>query len=50
MPLIISILFVIGHHEHIFLIEINDIDAMVLQENHVFSPFSLESKFIYQMR
>ena len=48
--LTISIIFMIGHYNHILLFEMYDIDALVWQENLFFRPFSLESKFFHQMR
>ena len=47
---IIFILFFIWHYNHVLLIEIHDIDALVWQEKLSFPPFSLELKFIYQLR
>ena len=44
---IIFILFVIGLHKHVLLIEVHDIDALPLQEKLFLPPFSLESKFIF---
>ena len=46
---IIFILFMIGHHEQV-LIRIHDIDAFLSQQNLFLPSFSLESKFIHQMR
>ena len=42
--------FMIGHCIHVFLIKIHDINASVWKERLFFPPFSLESKFIYQLR
>ena len=48
--IIISILFVIGHYKHIFLIGIHGFDAFDWHKKLFFPPFSLESMFIPQMR
>ena len=46
--IIISFLFMIGHHKHILLIGINDIEALVSQEKQHFLKF-LELKFNFQL-
>ena len=46
--IIISLLFMIGHCKHVFLVGINDFDGLVLEEKLLFLPF-LESKFIFQL-
>ena len=50
IQIIIFILFVIGHHKHIFLIRIHDIVASVSPKKLFFPHFLLESKFIHQIR
>ena len=42
--------FVIGHYNHVFLIGIHDIGALVWQEKYFFPPFSIKSKFNYQLK
>ena len=39
-----------GHYNYVLLIVIHNIDALGLQENLTFPPFSLQSKFFSQMR
>ena len=39
----------IGHHKHILLIGINDIEALVSLEKHIFPPF-LELMFVGRFR
>ena len=46
--IIMFVLLVIGHNEHILLIGMHDFDALVLQEKLLFPPFSLKSRFIHQ--
>ena len=48
--IIIFVLFVIRHHKHALLIRIHDSDALELHEKLFFPLFSLELKFIHQMR
>ena len=48
--IIISILFVVAHYNHDYLIGIHDIFALDFQEKHFFPPFSLKSRFIRAMR
>ena len=50
MLLIISVLFVIAHHNQVLLIGIYDTVALVWQEKLFLPPFFVESKFIYQLR
>ena len=50
MPIICSILFVMGHCNHVNLIRIHDIDAFLWQEKLFFLPFALLLKFICEMR
>ena len=47
--IIISILFVIVHYNHVLHIRIHDVDALDLQEKLFTPPFSLLSKFICEM-
>ena len=47
---IISILFMIGHHKYVFLIAIHNINALVSQEKLFFPPVFLEPLFVCQMR
>ena len=47
--LIISILMVIEHNKHILVIGMHSFDALDLLQNLLFSPFSLELKFISQI-
>ena len=46
---VIAILFMIRHYNYVLLIRMHDIGALVWQEN-LFSQFSLESKFVCQLR
>ena len=39
---IISILFFIGHYNHVHLIGIHEVDALIWQEKLFFPPFSLQ--------
>ena len=48
--IIISILFMIGHYKHHFLIWMYSFDALALQELPFFPPFSFKSKFIPRIR
>ena len=45
--IIIAIHFMIGHHKHILLIRVNDIDDLVLEEKLLFVPV-IETNFIFQ--
>ena len=46
---IISILFVNEHYNHVHLFRIHDIDALIWQEKLFFPPFSLLLKFIREI-
>ena len=48
--IIIFILFMISHHNHVCSVGIDDTDALVLQEKLSFPLCLVESKFICQMR
>ena len=50
MLVIISIRFVIGHYNHVHLIGIHDIGALIWQEMLFFPPVSLLLKFIHEIR
>ena len=47
--IIITNLLVIGHHKHIFLFGIHDIDYLVLREKLFLPLFSSELKFVHKM-